>query len=116
MGKIRFFQIRNEIILCSSMKHFCGSKKDTILGELYKSYSELCKSSLILPAGILEFSNMCRVLNDQGLIKLGPSREDKLKRVTLKVDKADITFALQGIRFFRNFFNDPLMIGDFGLA
>ncbi|XP_020963417.1 cell division control protein 6 homolog B [Arachis ipaensis] len=91
-----------QIILCSSMKHFCGSKKDTILGELYKSYSELCKSSLIPPTGILEFSNMCRVLNDQGLIKLGPSREDKLKRVTPKVDEADITFALQGIRFFRN--------------
>ncbi|XP_015932183.1 cell division control protein 6 homolog B [Arachis duranensis] len=91
-----------QIILCSSMKHFRGSKKDTILGELYKSYSELCKSSLIPPTGILEFSNMCRVLNDQGLIKLGPSREDKLKRVTPKVDEADITFALQGIRFFRN--------------
>ncbi|MED6182924.1 AAA ATPase, variant 2 [Stylosanthes scabra] len=91
-----------QIILCSSMKHFRGAKKDTILGELYKSYSELCKLTLIPPAGILEFSNMCRVLNDQGLIKLGPSREDKLKRVTPKVDEADITFALQGIRFFRN--------------
>lgn len=31
----------------------------------------------------------------QGLLKLGQSREDKLKRVTLKVDEADITFALQ---------------------
>ncbi|KAF7816090.1 cell division control protein 6-like protein B-like [Senna tora] len=91
-----------QIILCSSMKHFRGTKKDTILGELYKSYTDICKSSLIPPAGILEFSNMCRVLNDQGLIKLGPSREDKLKRVTLKIDEADITFALQGIRFFRN--------------
>ncbi|RYR79615.1 hypothetical protein Ahy_A01g004427 [Arachis hypogaea] len=47
------------------MKYFRGSKKDTILGKLYKSYSELCKSSLIPPAGILELSNMCRVLNDQ---------------------------------------------------
>ncbi|KAI9109147.1 hypothetical protein K1719_019770 [Acacia pycnantha] len=91
-----------QIILCSSMKQFRGAKKDTILGELYKSYTGICKSSLIPTAGILEFSNMCRVLNDQGLIKLGPSREDKLKRVTLNIDEADITFALQGIRFFRN--------------
>ncbi|KAK4271151.1 hypothetical protein QN277_019887 [Acacia crassicarpa] len=91
-----------QIILCSSMKQFRGAKKDTILGELYKSYTGICKSSLIPPAGILEFSNMCRVLNDQGLIKLGPSREDKLKRVTLNIDEADVTFALQGIRFFRN--------------
>lgn len=31
----------------------------------------------------------------QGLLKLGQSRDVKLKRVTLKVDEADITFALQ---------------------
>ncbi|KAK7387221.1 hypothetical protein VNO78_27826 [Psophocarpus tetragonolobus] len=91
-----------QIVLCSSMKHFRGAKKDTILGELYKSYVGICKSSLIPPAGILEFSNMCRVLNDQGLIKLGQCREDKLRRVSPKVDEGDITFALQGIRFFQN--------------
>lgn len=91
-----------QIVLCSSMKHFRGAKKDTILGELYKSYVEICKSSLIPPAGILEFSNMCRVLNDQGLIKLGQSRDDKLRKVSPKVDEGDITFALQGIRFFQN--------------
>ncbi|KAJ6409053.1 hypothetical protein OIU84_008695 [Salix udensis] len=45
---------------------------------------------------------MCIVVADQGLLKLGQSRDDKLKRVTLKVDEADVTFALQGIRFFRN--------------
>ncbi|KAK7272475.1 hypothetical protein RJT34_29091 [Clitoria ternatea] len=82
-----------QIILCSSMKHFRGAKKDAILGELYKSYAEICKSSLIPPAGIL--SNMCRVLNDQGLIKLGQAGEDKLKRVTAKIDEGDITFALR---------------------
>ncbi|KHN01782.1 Cell division control protein 6 like [Glycine soja] len=84
-----------QIVLCSSMKHFRGAKKDTILGELYKSYVGVCKSCIIPPAGILEFSNMCRVLNDQGLIKLGQSREDKLRRVSPKVDEGDITFALQ---------------------
>lgn len=31
----------------------------------------------------------------QGILKLGQSREDKLRRVTLKVDGADIVFALQ---------------------
>ncbi|KAK7333267.1 hypothetical protein VNO80_30032 [Phaseolus coccineus] len=91
-----------QIILCSSMNHFRGAKKDTILGELYKSYAGICRSSLIPPAGILEFSNMCRVLSDQGLIKVGQSREDKLRRVSPKVNEGDITFALQGIRFFQN--------------
>lgn len=31
----------------------------------------------------------------QGILKLGKAREEKLSRVTLKVDEADITFALQ---------------------
>ena len=31
----------------------------------------------------------------QGILKLGQSREDKLRRVTLNVDGADIVFALQ---------------------
>lgn len=35
--------------------------------QLNKSYMEFCKSALIPPVGILELSNMCRVLNDQVL-------------------------------------------------
>lgn len=91
-----------QIILCSAVKLFRGGKKDTTVGELNKSYVDICKSVLVPPIGILELSSMCRVLSDQGLLKLGQAREDKLKRVTLKVDEADIAFALQGIRFFRN--------------
>ncbi|KAG8379273.1 hypothetical protein BUALT_Bualt07G0071400 [Buddleja alternifolia] len=91
-----------QIILCSAVKFFRGGKKDTTLGELNKSYVDVCKSTSIPPVGIVELSNMCRVLDDQGILKLGQSREDKLRRVTLKVDGADIVFALQGVRFFRN--------------
>ncbi|KAK9279784.1 hypothetical protein L1049_013466 [Liquidambar formosana] len=91
-----------QIILCSAVKLFRMRKKETTVGELNKSYVDICKASLIPPVGILELSSMCRVLSDQGLLKLGQSREEKLKRVTLKVDEADITFALQGVRFFRN--------------
>ncbi|XP_040992107.1 cell division control protein 6 homolog B isoform X1 [Juglans microcarpa x Juglans regia] len=91
-----------QILLCSAVKHFRGGKKDTTVGELNKSYMDFCKSSLIPPVGSLELSTICRVLNDQGLLKLGQSREDKSKRVSLRVDEADVTFALQGIRFFRN--------------
>ncbi|XP_058114913.1 cell division control protein 6 homolog B-like [Magnolia sinica] len=91
-----------QILLCSAVKLFRRAKKDTTIGELNKSYSDICKTALVPQASMLEFSNMCRVLGDQGLLKLGQSREEKLKRVTLKVDEGDITFALQGIRFFRN--------------
>ncbi|XP_059430718.1 cell division control protein 6 homolog B-like [Corylus avellana] len=91
-----------QIALCSAVKLFRGGKKDATVGELNKSYMDICKTSLIPPVGSLELSSICRVLNDQGLLKLGQSREDKSRRVTLRVDEADITFALQGIRFFRN--------------
>ncbi|KAI7979247.1 hypothetical protein LOK49_Contig434G00005 [Camellia lanceoleosa] len=84
-----------QIILCSAVKLFCRGKKDTTIGELSKSYLDICKLILIPPVGIMELSNMCRVL-------VGQSREDKLRRVTLKVDEADIAFALQGVRVFRN--------------
>ncbi|KAL6200312.1 hypothetical protein ACLB2K_030094 [Fragaria x ananassa] len=91
-----------QIIMCSAAKHFRGVKKDTTIGELNKSYLDICKSTLIPPVGSFEFSSMCKVLNDQGLLKLsGQSRDIKSKRVTLNVDEGDITFALQGIRFFR---------------
>ncbi|CAL5388548.1 unnamed protein product [Camellia sinensis] len=93
------------IILCSAVKLFCGGKKDTTIGELSKSYVDICKLTLIPPVGIMELSSMCRVLGDQGLLKLGQSREDKLRRVALKVDEADVAFALQGIRAFRNCLN-----------
>ncbi|PSS14206.1 Cell division control protein 6 B like [Actinidia chinensis var. chinensis] len=91
-----------QIILCSAVKLFHGGKKDATIGELSKSYLDICKLLLIPPLGIMELSNMCRVLGDQGLLKLGQAREDKLRRVTLKVDEADIAFALQGVRVFRN--------------
>ncbi|XP_031385173.1 cell division control protein 6 homolog B [Punica granatum] len=96
-----------QITICSTVKLLRGRKKDTTLGELYKSYLEVCKASLIPAAGFLEFSSMCQVLNDQGLLKLGQSRDDKLRKIALKVDEADVTFALQGVRFFRNCLQQP---------
>ncbi|KAF5939598.1 hypothetical protein HYC85_023857 [Camellia sinensis] len=95
LGTIQSLPQHQQIILCSAVKLFCRGKKDTTIGELSKSYLDICKSILIPPVGIMELSNMCRVLGDQGLLKLGQSREDKLRRVTLKVDEADIAFALQ---------------------
>ncbi|XP_031123021.1 cell division control protein 6 homolog B [Ipomoea triloba] len=91
-----------QIILCSAVKLFRGGKKDGTIGELSKYYIDVCRSTLVPAVGVMELSSMCRVLADQGLLKMGQSREVKLRRVTLKVDEADITFALQGIRFFRN--------------
>ncbi|KAF5189727.1 Cell division control protein 6-like protein, partial [Thalictrum thalictroides] len=54
-----------QIVLCSMVKLFRGSKNYTTVGELNRFYIELCKSSHIPPAGFLETSNMCRVLSAQ---------------------------------------------------
>lgn len=105
MDTVQSLPQHQQIILCSAVKLFRGGKKDTTIGELSKSYLDICKLTLIPPVGIMELSSMCRVLGDQGLLKLGQSREDKLRRVTLKVDEADVAFALQGIRAFRNCLN-----------
>ncbi|KAG5515129.1 hypothetical protein RHGRI_036238 [Rhododendron griersonianum] len=84
-----------QIVLCSAVKLFRRGKKDTTIGELSKSYLDICKLTAIPPVGIMDLSSMCRVLGDQGLLKVGQAREDKLRRVSLKVDESDIAFSLQ---------------------
>lgn len=91
-----------QIVLCSAVKFFRRRKKDATLGELNAAYLDFCKTTSMHPLTGPEFSSMCRVLCDQALLNLGQSREDRLRRVTLKVDEGDVNFALQGIRFFRN--------------
>ncbi|XP_057831585.2 cell division control protein 6 homolog B [Cryptomeria japonica] len=91
-----------QIVLCSAVKFFRRGKKDATLGELNAAYLDFCKATSMHPLTGPEFSSMCRVLSDQALLNLGQSREDRLRRVTLKVDEGDVIFALQGIRFFRN--------------
>ncbi|XP_073058730.1 cell division control protein 6 homolog B-like isoform X2 [Primulina eburnea] len=99
---IRSLPQHQQIILCSAVKLFRAGKKDTTVGELNKFYRDVCKTTSIPPVSIMELSSMCRVLGDQGIIELGQSREENKRRVALKVDSADIAFALRGIRFFRN--------------
>jgi hypothetical protein len=38
--------------------------------QLNKFYMDICKSALIPPVGILEISNICRVLSDQVILYL----------------------------------------------
>ncbi|KAF9612386.1 hypothetical protein IFM89_039304, partial [Coptis chinensis] len=57
------------------VKLFRGTKKDTTVGE----------RKLTNP----------RLFGMHGIFKMGQSRDDRSKRVTLKVDESDIMFALQ---------------------
>ncbi|KAG2593055.1 hypothetical protein PVAP13_5NG632035, partial [Panicum virgatum] len=85
-----------QMVLCALANTFQHCKKKaTILGELNKSYIGICRSTQVPAVGMLEFSNMCMVLSDQGFMKLGQSKEDKLRRVTLQIDISDIGFAFK---------------------
>ncbi|RLN04670.1 hypothetical protein C2845_PM13G13830 [Panicum miliaceum] len=86
-----------QMVLCALANTFQHCKKKaTTLGELNKSYIGICRSTQVPAVGMLEFSNMCMVLSDQGFMKLGQSKEDKLRRVTLQIDISDIGFAFKG--------------------
>ncbi|KAF8775276.1 hypothetical protein HU200_004681 [Digitaria exilis] len=97
-----------QMVLCALANTFQHCKKKaTTLGELNKSYIEICRSTQVPAVGMLEFSNMCMVLSDQGFMKLGQSKEDKLRRVTLQIDISDIGFAFKGNRFFQKCLEQP---------
>ncbi|KAM3352643.1 hypothetical protein ACQJBY_024088 [Aegilops geniculata] len=129
-----------QMVLCALANTFQHSrKKATTLGELNKSYIEICRSTQVPAVGMLEFSNMCMILSDQvckhpwffimyhqyyktkkpkyyeclmefalqGYLKLGQSKEDKLRRVTIQIDISDITFAFKGSRFFEKCLEQP---------
>ncbi|CAM6124778.1 unnamed protein product [Calypogeia fissa] len=90
-----------QMVLCAAVRNFRRGKKDSNVGELNTAYLEFCKLTGMQPLTPPEFSSVCQVLADQALLSLGISREERLRRVTLKVDQEDVTFALQGVRFFR---------------
>ncbi|KAL6616401.1 hypothetical protein ACP70R_038671 [Stipagrostis hirtigluma subsp. patula] len=92
-----------QMVLCALANTFQHCKKKaTNLGELNKSYIEICRSTQVPAVGMLEFCNMC-----MGFMKLGQSKEDKLRRVTLQIDSSDITFAFKGNRFFQKCLEQP---------
>lgn len=91
-----------QMVLCAAVRLFRQKKKDATLGQLNVGYVEFCKSTGMSALSVPEFSSVCRVLADQGLLNLGSSREERLRRVTLQVDEDDIVFSLQAVRFFCN--------------
>ncbi|MCO5588650.1 hypothetical protein L7F22_042607 [Adiantum nelumboides] len=96
-----------QMVLCAAVRLFRQNKKDTTLGQqLNGRYVDFCKATGMPALSVPEFSSVCRVLADQGLLNIGSSREERLKRVTLRVDQDDIVFALQAIRFFCNNLSD----------
>ncbi|GBG76524.1 hypothetical protein CBR_g22272 [Chara braunii] len=95
-----------QMILCSAVRLFRARKKDATLGELNKAYIEQCKSASINALTSAEFTCMCTVLADQAILNIGPGRDERLRRVTLRVQEEDVRFALEGVRFFRTILSE----------
>lgn len=48
-----------------------------------------------------EFAGACSVLADQGLLGLGHHKEERLRRITMRVSEEDLVLALQDVRALR---------------
>ncbi|EFJ26619.1 hypothetical protein SELMODRAFT_441834 [Selaginella moellendorffii] len=92
----------SQMVLCSAVSLFRKRKRDAPLGELNKQYLGFCKTTGMRPVSSQEFSGICQLIADQGLLGLSTAREDRLRKTKLQVDHDDVVFALQGVRFFRN--------------
>ena len=92
-----------QMVLCAAVRLFrTAARKETALGVLNDQYTKLCKESKLKGLTSGEFSGVCTVLADLTLLKVGPGREDRQRKVSLGVHADDVVFALQGVNFFRN--------------
>ncbi|EOY10243.1 Uncharacterized protein TCM_025615 [Theobroma cacao] len=89
-----YFQVRIDHMALALSKTFRSPMlhkliyKGVTLVQLNKSYIDFCKSILIPPVGILEFSSMCKVLNDQPHLmrtKLFDLKDDDLDSMISKL-------------------------------
>ena len=96
---------QQQMVLCAAVRLFrvgggASRSRETKLGELHDKYSSLCKETAIKGMNSGQFSEVCAVLADQTLLRLGKGAEDRQRKVSLAVHEDDVTFALQGVKFF----------------
>ena len=111
---MRDLSLPQQMVLCAAVRLFRDApRKEATLGELNETYKALCKEAEIrrgLKSGELrltlslgEFSDVCTVLADQTLLRVGPGREDRQRKTSLAVHENDVVFALQEANLlFRN--------------
>ncbi|CAL8466096.1 g5632 [Coccomyxa elongata] len=77
-------------------------KHDCQLGELHSAYEDLCKKVAFRALAPSEVSAAVSTLADMGLLGLGHAREERQRRVTLRMAVADIALALADARLLRS--------------
>ena len=96
---------QQQMVLCAAVRLFrvgggASRSREPKLGELHDKYASLCKETAIKGMNSGQFSEVCAVLADQTLLRLGKGAEDRQRKVSLAVHEDDVTFALQGVKFF----------------
>lgn len=54
------------------------------------------------PLSSLEFATACSMLSDMGVISLGPAKEERIRKISLRAHKDDIILALGEVRLLKN--------------
>eukprot|EP00873_Tetraselmis_striata_P039641 jgi/Tetstr1/459905/TSEL_005247.t1 len=78
-----------------------GGRRDCTLSELHAAYLALCARVQVPAVNVADFNSVCSNLSDQALIRLGPHKVERSRRVTLQVCEDDIAVALQDVSLFR---------------
>jgi hypothetical protein len=77
--------------------------------DLQEAYFSICRRAHIRPEGKNEITAACSTLCDMALLGIGKGKEG-LRRVTMRVSKDDVAFALQTTRFFKHLLVDELTL------
>ena len=105
---IRALPQQQQMILCSCVRvfgertDFNKSAKEITLRELLSRYTNLCKEAKIREMVPSDFSTACQRLADSRLLSIKNGSEEYNRRVHMLVQRDDVLFSLQGVRFFAN--------------
>ena len=105
---IRALPQQQQMILCSCVRvfgtrtDFNKTAKEITLRELLASYTSACKEARIREMVPSDFSTACDRLADAQLLRIKGGSEEYARRVSMLVQRDDVVFSLQGVRFFAN--------------
>ena len=112
---IRALPQQQQMILCSCVRIFGArtdfnkTAKEITLRELLASYTNLCREAKIREMVPSDFSTACHRLADARLLSIKDGSEEYARRVSMLVQRDDVLFSLQGVRFFANLIGDNAM-------
>ncbi|KAK3241978.1 AAA ATPase [Cymbomonas tetramitiformis] len=117
VDSVRMLPQNAQLVLCAAVqllgRGVQGAKKQCTMADLHDSYNTLCREASLLALPWSEFPGLCSTLSDQALISIdnqkGGGKDQRRRRIMLKVDPDDVVFALKGLRFFRTLLPDELL-------